>query len=75
MNDLGQVCSGRGTCICGRCICNSDNVKKNNNCTSIYYNLYQYFGKNCECDNLQCDRARDNDAICGGNSNNNYAQK
>jgi integrin beta 1 len=38
-------CSGRGTCICGQCACNT----RNNPDESI-------FGKFCECDNFSCDR-------------------
>ncbi|XP_030754778.1 integrin beta-PS isoform X1 [Sitophilus oryzae] len=40
----GQECSGRGTCICGRCECESRGTLEN------------IYGDYCECDNFSCER-------------------
>ncbi|XP_076250227.1 position-specific antigen beta subunit myospheroid isoform X1 [Rhynchophorus ferrugineus] len=40
----GAECSGRGTCICGRCDCDSKSPVEN------------IYGDYCECDNFSCER-------------------
>lgn len=47
-------CSGRGTCICGRCECESRSP------------LEQIYGKFCECDNFSCEWHLGE--LCGGES-------
>ncbi len=47
------ICSGRGSCFCGRCSCDADNPK------GLIY------GPFCECDNFSC--LRSNGALCSGN--------
>lgn len=48
-----EVCSGLGSCVCGKCACNelSDRTKK-------------IYGTYCQCNNFGCDRF--NGKICGG---------
>ncbi|XP_070587709.1 integrin beta-6 isoform X1 [Erythrolamprus reginae] len=48
------LCSGRGNCYCGQCICH----------LSAYGNIY---GPHCECDDFSCGRFRG--LVCGGNGN------
>uniref|UniRef100_A0A8C4QFX3 Integrin beta n=1 Tax=Eptatretus burgeri TaxID=7764 RepID=A0A8C4QFX3_EPTBU len=48
------VCSARGECICGTCVCHSSP-----------YGLIS--GKYCECDDVSC--ARHSDLLCGGHGN------
>ncbi|XP_013925223.1 PREDICTED: integrin beta-6 isoform X2 [Thamnophis sirtalis] len=48
------LCSGRGDCYCGQCICH----------LSAYGNIY---GPYCECDDFSCGRFRG--LVCGGNGN------
>ncbi|KAI8489904.1 Integrin beta-1 [Branchiostoma belcheri] len=47
------ICSGRGECICGECVCfPRDNPRE------------KVYGPFCECDNFSCDRYEG--LICGG---------
>ncbi|XP_022079781.1 integrin beta-1-B-like [Acanthaster planci] len=47
------VCSGRGSCVCGLCVCfQRPNPSE------------QVSGKHCECDNFSCDRYKGE--LCGG---------
>ncbi|XP_033117933.1 integrin beta-1-like isoform X2 [Anneissia japonica] len=49
-----MACSGRGTCICGRCVCNTKN------------GVSRYSGEFCECDNLSCSPECENGiCLCG----------
>ncbi|XP_022665540.1 integrin beta-PS-like [Varroa jacobsoni] len=48
-----RICSGRGECQCGQCICNERESK-----TELVT------GKYCQCDNFSCDRH--NGKLCGG---------
>ncbi|XP_078727030.1 integrin beta-1-like isoform X1 [Lampetra fluviatilis] len=52
-NSSSVVCSGRGDCVCGECICYKRESPE------------LVSGKHCECDNFSCDRH--NGLICGGN--------
>ncbi|CAM9288231.1 integrin beta-1-like isoform X2 [Lampetra fluviatilis] len=53
-NSSSVVCSGRGDCVCGECVCHKrDNANEH------------VFGNLCECDDFSCDRAAGK--ICGGN--------
>ncbi|XP_017782378.1 PREDICTED: integrin beta-PS-like [Nicrophorus vespilloides] len=52
-NTSSLDCSGRGSCVCGRCECNS----RNNEDEKVYGNF-------CECDNFSCDRHEGK--ICSG---------
>ena len=47
-----QLCSGRGSCDCGKCVCDKSNT------TNIY-------GQFCECDDNSCDRSLSG-LVCGG---------
>ncbi|XP_022083289.1 integrin beta-1-like [Acanthaster planci] len=47
------VCSGRGECICGECVC-----FERQNANEIIS------GRHCECDNFSCERH--NSELCGG---------
>jgi hypothetical protein len=46
------VCSGRGSCECGNCVCDKSN-------TTIIYRQF------CECDDSSCDRSLSG-LLCGG---------
>jgi len=47
-----QICSGRGECICGECVCHKQGDR-----------VIQ--GKHCHCDNVSCPRK--NNELCSGN--------
>ncbi|KAF5304468.1 hypothetical protein FQA39_LY09664 [Lamprigera yunnana] len=51
-----EICSGAGTCICGKCMC----IQRSNPAEKIY-------GKFCECDNYSC--MRGNGELCSGIKN------
>uniref|UniRef100_A0A8C4QN49 Integrin beta n=1 Tax=Eptatretus burgeri TaxID=7764 RepID=A0A8C4QN49_EPTBU len=53
-NSSEMVCSGRGDCLCGECVCHG-----RENLGELLY------GKYCECDNFSCDRTAG--IMCGGN--------
>ncbi|KAL6072503.1 hypothetical protein STEG23_030747, partial [Scotinomys teguina] len=42
-NNSSRVCSGRGDCICGRCVCHATGIL-----SKVVYGRY------CECDNYNC---------------------
>ncbi|XP_022079796.1 integrin beta-1-like [Acanthaster planci] len=46
-------CSDRGSCICGKCVCNSRTNPEE-----------EIFGDKCQCDNFSCERYRG--LVCGG---------
>ncbi|TRY95655.1 hypothetical protein DNTS_017850 [Danionella cerebrum] len=46
------TCSGRGVCVCGQCVCNSNNFGK-------------VWGPYCECDDFSCLRSKGQ--LCSGN--------
>ncbi|XP_059178838.1 integrin beta-1-like [Physella acuta] len=50
-----EVCSGRGSCICGECICDTRSIDS----------LQTFSGPYCECDDYSCNFY--NDLMCGGN--------
>ena len=52
-NSSEMVCSGRGDCLCGECVCHG-----RENLGELLY------GKYCECDNFSCDRTAG--LMCGG---------
>ncbi|KAJ8025024.1 Integrin beta-1 [Holothuria leucospilota] len=52
-NTTDILCSGRGQCICGECLCNKPMRQD-----EVVWGTY------CECNNLAC--PRDNGEICGG---------
>ncbi|XP_032831479.1 integrin beta-1-B-like isoform X1 [Petromyzon marinus] len=52
-NSSAVVCSGRGDCVCGECVCN-----KRDNANELVS------GPLCECDNFSCDRS--SGVMCGG---------
>ncbi|XP_032222767.2 integrin beta-1-A isoform X2 [Nematostella vectensis] len=54
-NSTAQVCSGRGVCDCGECICTESKTKG-----EIIY------GKYCECTNMDCPRDPGSGLPCGG---------
>ena len=56
----GQVCSERGTCQNGMCICIQPNI------TYPGVDKPVIFGPSCECDNFLCDHGPEG-LVCGGN--------
>ncbi|XP_035802869.2 integrin beta-1-like [Amphiprion ocellaris] len=50
--NASEVCSGRGECVCGRCVCGKSSKKPN------------YYGQFCECSDFGCDQYRG--MQCGG---------
>ncbi|KAG8009644.1 Integrin beta-1, partial [Nibea albiflora] len=52
-NNVSEVCSGRGECVCGKCVCR----KKHS---------HAYYGKFCECSDFSCDQYKG--LQCGGNT-------
>ncbi|KAK3731233.1 hypothetical protein QZH41_015654, partial [Actinostola sp. cb2023] len=53
-NTTGQICTGRGDCMCGECQCKESQTPGE-----------KFYGKNCECSNMDCPRNKD-DVLCGG---------
>ena len=48
------MCSNRGSCLCGQCVCEIQQNPED-----------RVYGQFCECDNFNCPRGSDN-AVCGG---------
>ncbi|XP_061463592.1 integrin beta-2 [Rhineura floridana] len=52
-DNASVICSGLGDCVCGQCICHTDEESKK-----------QIYGTFCECDNMNCEIH--NGRLCGG---------
>ncbi|KAM9839732.1 integrin beta-1-like [Aulostomus maculatus] len=52
--NTSDVCSGRGECVCGRCVCQKSSKKPS----------HSYYGRFCECSDFSCDQYRG--LQCGG---------
>ncbi|XP_036935724.1 integrin beta-1-like isoform X1 [Acanthopagrus latus] len=53
-DNASEVCSGRGECVCGKCVCRKSGKKP----------IHAYYGEFCECSDFSCDQYRGQQ--CGG---------
>uniref|UniRef100_A0A8C9TLK6 Integrin beta n=1 Tax=Scleropages formosus TaxID=113540 RepID=A0A8C9TLK6_SCLFO len=53
-DNSSEVCSGRGDCVCGECVCHRPRRNPE----------HTYYGKFCQCDNFHCDQYQGR--LCGG---------
>uniref|UniRef100_A0A671XYB4 Integrin beta n=1 Tax=Sparus aurata TaxID=8175 RepID=A0A671XYB4_SPAAU len=53
-DNASEVCSGRGECVCGKCVCRKSGRKP----------VHAYYGEFCECSDFSCDQYRGQQ--CGG---------
>ncbi|XP_073344181.1 integrin beta-1-A-like [Pagrus major] len=47
-DNASEVCSGRGECVCGKCVCRKSGKKP----------IHAYYGEFCECSDFSCDQYR-----------------